>query len=522
MKQRANTNFKKITQSIAGTAFILLLPRAFPAQALVLSAPEETLAAPEDTLVHKKLLKLPAPHRDLSVYEEGPAHVHANAVADTLVIAPVQHALPAPAEASQVAAQNSIPMTPKTRPKKKASVKPAAPVSADNLVDKEDQVASPSAFSLQHTAGLDDNSRIELNGFMTAGGLATTDPAYYLIPGYGLVRNDFNFAAVSRIGLQVTGNIAHNLAVVGQFVASGDNNLARQTYNVTADWAYLRYTPRPEIQLRAGRFRLPSLFYSENAQVAYTYPWIVLPNEVYGIDPITNLNGVSSISSLSLGQSNWTFKIQPFFGESSHQAVLYQFYNPNFISGSVLNFSENSVYGTAASLGNPTFEVRASYMGFNTTVTAPLAAALCPNGLRQTVCTLANQSSSDFYSLGAKLDVDHFLLVGEYAHRNIAAIITAIDSYYLMAAYSFRGFMPNITYAYAATTNHSSLVNFGGQLPAVQDSMTLGLNYTINSNLLAKLSLSAIQPLNGTYGFFTTNPGRKTIMMYGVSLDAIF
>lgn len=513
-------NSKKIRQAIAFLPFISFFPAAFSAQELLLSAPQETLAAPQDTLAHQKLLKLPAPHRDLSVYDEGPAHVHATAVADsTLVIAPVQHSLPAPSAASSAAPKNRVVLSAKpVSPKKQ----PAASPLTDNLVDKQDQTKNPAGFSLQHTVGLDDDARVQINGFMTVGGLATTDPAYYLMPDYGLVRNDFNFAAVSRIGLQVTGNLMHNLAVVGQFVADGNNSLGHQAYNVTADWAYLRYTPRPEIQLRAGRFRLPTLFYSENAEVGYTYPWIVLPNEVYGIDPITNLNGVSSISRLALGQSNWTFKIQSFFGQSSQQAVFYNFYNPNFISGSVLNFSENNVYGGAASIGNPTLEFRASYMGFNTTVTAPLVAALCPNNFRQSLCTLANESSSDFYSLGAKLDIDHFLLVGEYAHRNIAAIISAIDSYYVMAAYSFENFMPNITYAYAATTNNTSLLNLGGKFPAVQDSVTLGLNYTINSNLLAKMSLSAIQPLKGTYGFFTTNPGRKTIMMYGVSLDAIF
>lgn len=514
MGLKASLFLKNAPQGLAFITFVFSAPAAFSDSLLKLTAPEETLSAPQATLIKAKpLLKLPAPHRDLSVYDEAPAH-YGKRAADSLVISPVTPSLPTPDDSDLVSQKAVKIAVKKKKPRKKAKV---------NTVDDQDDKADNSSFSLQHEAGLGPDSRVQINGFLTAGALGTNNGAYYQIPGYGNVRNDYNFAAASRIGLQVTGNILHNVAVVGQFVADGDDTQGHRTFNVTADWAYIRYNPRPEIQLRAGRFRLPTLFYSENAEVGYTYPWIVLPNEVYGILPITNLNGVSSIGSMALGQSNWTLRSQTFFGSASNRAAIYNTYNPNFLSGSFVNYTQNDVYGSSLSIGNPYFELRGLYMSFETTAQAPVLNLFCPNGTRQALCTLANNVNSSFYSLGAKVDIDHFLLLGEYAHRQIAALITSIDSYYVMAAYQFRGFMPNLTYSSASTTNPRTLINTLGQFPIDQDTWTLGLNYTINSNLMAKMSLSAIQPLDGTFGFFNTNPGRnRTIMMYGASLDAIF
>ncbi len=555
MKLIAKTISKKLTQCIACTAFVLLAPSAFADKELALAAPHDTpegkelllaaphdtpegkelvLAAPQDTLaqMQKNLLKIPVPHRDLSVYDEEPVHYHyaQGAALQTLVISPVRPSLPTPSTtppqkvvkvSAQTPVSNPKPQA-KTKPKAKASAAvPLAATSEDSIDDQDDKKAD-SRFSLQHAAGLGDDSRVQINGFLSAGGLYVNNRAYYQIPGYGNVHNQINSAADTRIGLQVTGNILHNLSVVGQFVADGDNTVNQQPFNVNADWAYLRYTLRPEIQLRAGRIRVPALFYSENAEVGFTYPWIVLPNEVYGIVPVINVNGISSVSSLALGQSNWVVKSQSFYGSSTNQATAYATLNPNLVSGTVVNFAQDNVYGSMMSIGDSIFELRGLYMTYRTTVTAPLALPVCPDGTRQVRCTLVNQAGSTFWSAGAKLDIDHFLLIGEYAHRSVAAIISAINSYYVMAAYQFRGFMPNLTYAYAGTTNNATLVASSGQFAQVQDSLTLGLDYTINSNLLAKLSLSGVQPLNGTFGFFNTNPGRKTIMMYGVSLDAIF
>lgn len=542
MKLKFSKIFSNFHYCIVCSAFILLTPQAFSNPLLSLGAPRETLTAKT-----QGLLKLPQPRQDLSVYTEQAEHYHLRAATQTLVISPVPQAtLPNPTvtkkkkpKAQKVETANSAPeqLAPSDDPApqmaipvpsaqmaaKASKAVPAEPVAEPlSSLDNQEDAANNSHFSLQHAAGLGPDSRIQFNGFFGAGFLATDDAAEYVLPGYGRVHNAANFAAPSDIGLQVTGNILHNVSVIGQLVADGDNSIRDNAFTLSADWAYLRYMARPDLQLRAGRFRLPTLFYSENAKVGYTYPWINLPNEVYGPLPVVELNGISTVSSLSLGQGNWTLRAQPFFGSGSTKTVIFGSYNPAWISGTAFNLSQDDVYGTAVSLGNHYFEIRGSYMGWETRATAPLVGTLCPDGTRQTRCTYINGVSSDFYSAGAKLDFAHFLLVGEYAHRELAAFFANLNSYYVMAAYQFRGFMPNLTYARAKTSNNRILAITEGQLPIAQDSLTLGLDYTINSNLLAKISLSGIRPLDGTYGFFTINPGRKTVMMYGVSLDAIF
>ena len=363
---------------------------------------------------------------------------------------------------------------------------------------------------LSSALGLGPKSRIHINGFLSAGGASTNTSADYLVPSHGTIDNHFNFAANSLIGLQFTADLARSLQVVTQFVADGDDTNGNVAYRVNAEWAYLRYSVTPGFQVRTGRFRLPAFLYSETQQVGYSYPWVQLPNEVYRIVPFENLNGLDFIYRYTLGQSGWTLMAQPFYGANSNSFTIFNAANVN---GITLRFKEEDLKGIVASVGNSSFTLRGTYADLKLT-------GFIPGGP-----TLFSSDSTEYYSVGMKWTIaHHLLLISEYADRETPSQIASLIGYYGTIGYRLGKFTPIFTYARIKTTNADRLTiaPLTSERPQDQQSYTLGFDYTFNSNMDIKASIAQIAPLNGTFGLFTSDPGRRHITLYGVSLNAIF
>ena len=60
------------------------------------------------------------------------------------------------------------------------------------------------------------------------------------------------------------------------------------------------------------------------------------------------------------------------------------------------------------------------------------------------------------------------------------------------------------------------------ELPIAQESYTLGLDWYVSNNFMAKLGVSDIVPLDNTYGLFTARPAQSHVYLYSISLNAIF
>jgi len=357
--------------------------------------------------------------------------------------------------------------------------------------------------------GIGLKSRIHINGFFSAGGSATNTSADYLVPNHGTIDNHFNFASNSLVGLQFNADLATHLQIVTQFVADGDDTNGNVAYRVNAEWAYLRYVVSPSYQVRVGRFRLPAFLYSETEQVGYSYPYFQLPNEVYRLVPFNNVNGVDMIYRYTIGHTGWTFMLQPYYGANTSTFTIFNAASPNGIN---VNFNEEDVKGIVASFSNPNFELRGTYDELRLT-------GYIPGG-----ATLFSSDSTTFYSAALKWTMGDFLLIGEYANRDTPSQIASLRSYYGSLGWRFGKFTPLFTYAHLKTTNASELLISPATSEVAQDqqSYTLGFDYTLNSNLAIKASVSQITPLNGSFGLFNSSPGKNHVWLYGASIDAIF
>ncbi|MCH9643507.1 MAG: OprO/OprP family phosphate-selective porin [Gammaproteobacteria bacterium] len=362
--------------------------------------------------------------------------------------------------------------------------------------------------------GLKNSSKIKINGFMSAGAARTTSPVAYGVVQHGEVKNTTNYNALSLIGLQVSANLSPSISVATQLVSNGDNTNGNSAYSVNADYAYLRYQLNNNLQVRAGRFRLPVFMYSETLEVGYSYPWVFLPNEVYRIVPFNNLNGANFIWKGGLGTGGWTYSLEPYLGASTSQFDLYMGSASAITSGTTASFDENDMYGAVVSVGNSHVTFRGTYARLT----------LSGNAENSAKTQILSPQHDYYYAGGVKFDSHNFVVAGEYAHRETPAPLASLTGYYAMLGYRIGKLLPTLTYAHLETTNTSAL-STSDELPQDQESFSLDSAYYISSNFMAKIGISDIRPLSGTRGLFnTTTPGllKKNIWMYCASVNAVF
>jgi hypothetical protein len=464
----------------------------------------------------------------------------------------------------------------KVATKKEAPLAKEAPISKEAVVPKTTlyqaagvDIKNPTlknpgqVKSLGSFINMGPDSRIQINGFLSAGlSTTTTTPgnmssfsqgtivvttAYdrgYVIPERGLVQNKLGFSPNSLVGLQFTGNITSSLSAVAQLVASGSDVDGDNAYQVQTPWAFLRYRPNNNWQLRAGRMRIPLFAYSDTQEVAYTYPWVFLPNTVYRVVPFNNLNGADVVYSQGIGQSDWLLRVHPFYGSNKSK---FDTITQGFASGATctvttggstctpieLEFGENGVGGAELTLGNEQIQLRGSYAHASIDGSVSTAYSFTEPAL--------SNDNAYFYSMGLKLAFDWFHFQGEFASRHAdkadgtqANIANLNGTYYMVGAQLGRWF-PNFTYGNLVTTNTGTLLSannpFGtagtnsintNEAPQAEEDFTLGVAYTVNGNVVIKGSATLINPKDGTWGLYNFNPRTKSGYLYAASVDAIF
>ena len=375
--------------------------------------------------------------------------------------------------------------------------------------------------------------RIKIDGFAQAGGSsgnmrtnpATGDSVEYNIPEKGAVTNRLRFNPNTLAGIQLTGKITDQFNAVIQLVADGDDTNGNKAYRPDVPWAFLRFRLNQNAEWRVGRFRLPLFLYSKTQQVGFTYPWVFLPNEVYRIAPFENINGYESIYSINLGNTGWTGRLESFVGANSNELDLYtRGVVPGagiaIPQGATARLDENQIYGGAISLSNINFKLRGAY--FHTKITGFLPNFVVP-GVGSTRLNLFNNAPVSLYSVSAKADYHHVIAIAEYGHRDVPVQLASFSGYYFLIGYHYKQFLPYFTYARIANTNKMrQLEQPFSEFIQSQFSYTLGLDYYLNSHLVAKGSISQINPFDGGNGLFTANPGRRHVYIYGLEIDATF
>jgi len=187
---------------------------------------------------------------------------------------------------------------------------------------------------------------VDFDGFLTAGfavhNQEQTDGSK--VTYLDEITDDITFLQDSKFGLQMTADVAEDMQVVAQILASAEDS----NYAMDIEWAYLDYTLSDSSKLRMGRIKQPVFLISDYLEVGYAYPWIRPPVEAYSNMPVDSLIGVELLYQTNLGGLN--LAIQPYFG-SNTEAVPGQ---------TTVNFFADNYIGMAIRLESSAFTFQIS------------------------------------------------------------------------------------------------------------------------------------------------------------------
>jgi hypothetical protein len=102
----------------------------------------------------------------------------------------------------------------------------------------------------------------------------------------------------SMLGGQISYRIRPQLDAVGQALVRYS---FKDDYRPQLTWAYLRYAPSPEHELRLGRVSWDVFMFSDARNVGYSHLWARPPIEYFGLQPLSHIDGADWVYRRPLG-----------------------------------------------------------------------------------------------------------------------------------------------------------------------------------------------------------------------------
>ncbi|WP_404340570.1 porin [Pseudoalteromonas mariniglutinosa] len=334
-------------------------------------------------------------------------------------------------------------------------------------------------------ASASSQAEVRINGFasIVAGKTLDNDTSRY---GYD---NDISFKNESIFALQVSADLQEKLSATAQIVARGNND-----FDADFEWAYLTYEFTDEIQLSAGKMRVPFYRYSDFLDVGYAYRWVRPPQSVYNL-PFSTYEGLSLLHTSQLG--DWDSTLQFIYGG---------------FDGDIAAVTDNDqaelndIAGINWTLAYDWFSARAAYLVSETSIALGnndpsgqalngLESILRQSGLTQQANDIAiAEDDGTFFGFGFSIDYDNILFDAEYTEFEVENSILAKQAqYYASVGYRFDEWVVHFTYEDNEDKHDASRYN---ALPAIPQ-----LNGAINQALDGVKAQSNVYTLGARYDF---------------------
>lgn len=239
-----------------------------------------------------------------------------------------------------------------------------------------------------------------------------------------------NFRNDSLIALQIDATLDEKLSATMQFMSRGEDQ-----YNAEVEWAYFTYKFTDNLQLSAGRIRIPFYRYSDFIDVRYAYNWVEVPSTVYGLD-LPGFDGMSLVYDSSF--SSWDSTLQVMFGQ---------------IDGNDEGITIENLTGFNWTLNRDWLTLRAGYMVSKVSIEiaefAPLLDAVNAFGLPEVASNIMiDGDDGTFLGLALGIDYNNILFDAEYIEYEISdSLLPKTNAYYAMGGYRFGAFTPYVMYS---------------------------------------------------------------------------
>jgi len=334
--------------------------------------------------------------------------------------------------------------------------------------------------------------------------------------------------ADSLIAGQVTANFTSQLSAVLQVIVEQNYD---NSYQPHVEWANIKYQLTPDFSVRAGRTLLPTFLFSDTRKVAYAYPWVRPPREVYRQEPITSSDGADASYTIHVGDI--TNVLQARFGK-----------NENKVPAGLGSIKSKHMWGLSYTGEYHAATVHLGYESSHITLDG-----LKPifDGFRQfgpEGITIADRYEVDnkavsLVTMGARYDPGEWFVMGEAAHLVTHSVFGTGTGWYLSGGYRLGMFTPYLTYAQATADN---LSDPGLNVPAaaglnaalnsllstkpVQNTLSIGGRWDFMPNAALKLQYDHTDIGAGSSGVLTNlQPGFQTggkVNVFSATLDFVF
>jgi hypothetical protein len=386
-------------------------------------------------------------------------------------------------------------------------------------------------------------SRFTLNGFGTLGVVHSDEDQADFVSnafapdGAGYTRA-WSPEVDSRSGLQLTAKLTPRLTGILQLIAEQRYD---EHYTPTVEWANLKYDITPDFSVRAGRMVQSSFMVSQYRKVGYANPWVRPPEEVYGMIPITNFDGIDL--SYRTRFAGFTNTLQGAYGRK----------DVSLPDGGTVEARDAMTLSDTLEWGAIT--LFASYSSIHVTVDADNLNALFagfrqfgPEGEAIAGRYDFDNKRVDIIAVGARYDPGNWFVMGELAHTKSRTLFGDSRGWYLTGGYRFGAVTPYATLARLRVVSNTSdpglslvalppapaaqaaALNAGlnGILGSVaqQKSVTLGARWDFARNMALKVQYERIELDDGSPGILVNpqpgfEPGGR-VDLFSVSLDFVF
>jgi hypothetical protein len=254
----------------------------------------------------------------------------------------------------------------------------------------------------------------------------------------------------SKAGLQLGARLTSQLSAVVQVVSQLRYD---DTWTPQIEWANVKYQLAPDFSIRVGRTVAAAFMLSDTRLVAYTYPWIRPPSELYGMLPVTNMDGMDANYRLHTGAVSHSLSVA--YGQT----------NLKFAAGGELNARHFLEASDVMEMGSLTVrigftslrivtdipEFETLFSGFTQFGAAASGFGFPTPGAQATALGTyysakgASQYSYSLATVGANYDPGNWLLTGEWAKSTSAGLLVGGTGWYLTGGYQFGQFTPYLT-----------------------------------------------------------------------------
>lgn len=374
------------------------------------------------------------------------------------------------------------------------------------------------ALSALTLASFASQAEVRINGFANLiGGITTKevvvidDQEFGRLYGYD---DTTSFNEESLFAIQISGDINSKMTATGQLVARAVND-----YSPDFEWAYLTYKATDNVNISAGRLRLPLFSYSASKDVGYSYHWMSAPDVVYNV-PFNNLDGVRLDYSTYSG--DWEYNASLSLGTFSGDAFGSEVTGENVIVISAeATYDWFKIRGVAGS-GKTTIDLAASSRDDVTQLAAGLAAMtqLGFGGLENQL--QLRDDTGDFLGLSAQIDKFDWFVSAEITSVDVAeSFLAKTIAYYLTAGIRTGAWTPSITYEKSKTDDDIKFQAGIGQIAAaaLPDAAKQSLTSVAVGSQLFTQGENSVISATVRYDFDTNVAFKVDISKYSDKLD---